>query len=210
MAAKKKTVQPDHSTEEKIKRAAQKLFTKKGYAATKTRDIAAEAGINIALLNYYFRSKEKLFDIIMLEHLQGFVQSMSNVLNDNATLLDQKIETFVSNYIDLLIQQPDIPLFILSELRAHPKELIQKLDVKKMLVNSSFAKQLVEAMQHGKMTSMHPLHFIMNIAGLVVFPFVGAPILVNVGNLKQREFEALMLERKKLIPVWIKAMTKAK
>lgn len=211
MAAKKKQpVTTDHSTEEKIKRAAKKLFTQKGYAATKTRDIAAEAGINIALLNYYFRSKEKLFDIIMLEHLQSFVQAMSVVMNDNDTTLEQKIEAFVANYIDLLIHQPDIPLFILSELRQHPKELVAKLDIRKFLLNSSLFKQLGEAMQSGKITPMHPLHFIMNIAGLVVFPFVGSPILMNVGSLKQKEFEALMMERKKLIPVWVKAMMKAK
>lgn len=57
----------DQTTEEKIKIAARKLFTRKGFAAVKTRDIAEEAGINLALLNYYFRSKEKLFKLIMEE-----------------------------------------------------------------------------------------------------------------------------------------------
>ena len=70
--AKKKSVEVDLSTEEKIKEAAKKVFLKKGYAATRTRDIAEEAGINLALLNYYFRSKEKLFDLIMLEKLEKF------------------------------------------------------------------------------------------------------------------------------------------
>ena len=60
----------DPSTEEKIKIAARSVFHKKGYAATRTRDIAEEAGINLALLNYYFRSKEKLIDIIMTETMQ--------------------------------------------------------------------------------------------------------------------------------------------
>ena len=49
------------TTEEKIIRAADKIFTQKGYAATRTREIAEEAGTNLALLNYYFGSKEKLF-----------------------------------------------------------------------------------------------------------------------------------------------------
>ena len=57
------------STEEKIKAAASKLFTQKGFAAVKTRDIVQEAGINLALLNYYFRSKEQLFEIIMKENM---------------------------------------------------------------------------------------------------------------------------------------------
>src|SRR6201987_5095264 len=104
------------STEEKIKQAARKIFMQKGYAATRTRDIAEEAGINLALLNYYFRSKEKLFDIIMLESLQSFRQSMVNVLNDKKTSLENKVETLVNNYLDLLLAQPEIPLFVLSEL----------------------------------------------------------------------------------------------
>src|SRR5579859_5707706 len=88
------------STEEKIMEAARKLFTQRGYAATRTRDIAEEAGINLALLNYYFRSKEKLFDIIMLESLHDFRQHIIVALNDEKTSLENKIETLVSNYID--------------------------------------------------------------------------------------------------------------
>ena len=60
--AKKSEAIKDLSTEQKIKNAARKVFTEKGYAATRTRDIAEAAGINLALLNYYFRSKQKLFE----------------------------------------------------------------------------------------------------------------------------------------------------
>lgn len=57
----------DLSTEQKIIEAARKVFTRKGYSATRTRDIAEEAGLNLALLNYYFRSKQKLFELVMAE-----------------------------------------------------------------------------------------------------------------------------------------------
>ena len=67
--ARKSKPETNLSTEEKFKEAARVVFTRKGYAATKTRDIAEEAGLNLALLNYYFRSKEKLFEIIMLEKI---------------------------------------------------------------------------------------------------------------------------------------------
>src|SRR6202007_2839144 len=90
----------DPSTEEKIKDAARVIFHRKGYAATRTRDIAEEAGINLALLNYYFRSKEKLFDIIMLESLYEFRQFMQTAFNDEKTSLESKIETMVGKYID--------------------------------------------------------------------------------------------------------------
>ena len=99
--AKKKSVEVDLSTEEKIKEAAKKVFLKKGYAATRTRDIAEEAGINLALLNYYFRSKEKLFDLIMLEKLEKFFGTIAPVLNNVNTTLEQKITLFSNNYTDL-------------------------------------------------------------------------------------------------------------
>ena len=90
MCAKKKTreeQQPVISTEHKIIAAAKTVFTKKGYSATRTRDIAAEAGINLALLNYYFRSKEKLFELIMFESASRFFLSIKSILNDTSTLV---------------------------------------------------------------------------------------------------------------------------
>src|SRR6516162_7868399 len=101
----------DISTEEKIKEAARKLFTQKGYAMVRTRDIAAEAGINLALLNYYFRSKEKLFDIIMMENFRQFIQGISVNIYDEKTSIEEKIEKVTAAYIDLLTNHPDLPLF---------------------------------------------------------------------------------------------------
>ena len=210
MALKKVKPAVDPSTEEKIKHAARIIFHKKGYAATRTRDIADEAGINLALLNYYFRSKEKLFDMIMLESLQDFRKSMEGTLNNEKTSLESKIESLVGNYIDLLIDQPDIPLFILSELRANPQALVSKMNPKDSFEKSYFVKQFQQAVKEGKITAIHPLHFIMNLVGMIVFPFVGSPILRNVSGLKQEDFNDLMQQRKVLIPKWLKAISKVK
>ncbi len=205
---KKINVLIDNTTEEKIKTAAKNIFHQKGYAATRTRDIAEEAGINLALLNYYFRSKEKLFDIIMFESMQQFIQSMTGVFNNEKTTLEKKIETFVSNYIDLLIEEPDLPLFVLSELRTNPNELVSKMNMKAYLMNSYFMKQFQQHITSGKIATIHPLHFMMNIISLIVFPFVGSPVLKNMGGWKQDDFNDIMLQRKILIPKWIKAMMK--
>ena len=92
--AKKATaeIEKNTSTEEKIKGAASRVFTQKGYAATRTRDIAEESGLNLALINYYFRSKEKLFDIIIVEHLQLFIHSVMGIVNDpKTTIIDQSL-----------------------------------------------------------------------------------------------------------------------
>ena len=86
----KKTATVDLSTEDKIKEAARKVFTSKGYAATRTRDIAEEAGINLALLNYYFRTKEKLFEIIMAEKMFKLFSVLAPVIDDPKTTLEKK------------------------------------------------------------------------------------------------------------------------
>jgi AcrR family transcriptional regulator len=210
MSAKRTQPENDTTTEAKIKNAARVVFHKKGFAAARTRDIAEEAGINLALLNYYFRSKEKLFDIIILESLQDFVQSLASVFNNEKTSLENKVKVLVSNYIDLLIKQPDIPMFILSELRSNPKELISKMNIKKYLVKSYFIKQFQQQVKEGKIPSIPPLHFTMNLVGLIVFPFAGSAILKNIGDLKQKDFIGLMQQRKILIPKWIRAMMKVK
>src|SRR6195952_788113 len=89
----------DVSTEEKIKQAATKVFMQKGYAATRTRDIAEAAEINLALLNYYFRSKEKLFEIVMLEKVQKLFGLIIPVVTDETMDLEKKIELIAANYI---------------------------------------------------------------------------------------------------------------
>lgn len=202
--SKKKVEEPILSTEEKIKTAAQRVFMKKGYAATRTRDIAEEAGINLALLNYYFRSKEKLFDLIMLDKLSKFFGGIAPVLNDPGTSLEQKFTLLSNNYIDLLIANPDLPLFILSEIRTNPDRFVSNLPVAK-IADSHFIKQL-----HERQPEVHPLHFLMNVLGLSVFPFIMRPIFRASGVMSDKVFRTRMEERKAAIPKWMIAMLKSK
>ncbi|NIF06142.1 TetR/AcrR family transcriptional regulator [Chryseobacterium sp. Tr-659] len=209
MAKTKETKKLDTSTEEKIKEAARTVFYKKGFAATRTRDIAEEADINLALLNYYFRSKAKLFEIIILEALSGFIQSIRIVLNDERTTLETKTEELAGRYIDLIIREPEIPTFIIAEMRNNPKELLHKLPLKDTLLNSVFFRQHTEAVKKGRITEPNPFHFFMNLMGLIIFPFIGKPMIMEVSGLQNAAFNQMMLERKRLIPIWIKSMMKA-
>ncbi len=199
----------DISTEEKIKEAARTVFHKKGYAATRTRDIAEESGINLALLNYYFRSKSKLFEIIMVETMSTFFQTVLAVLNNTETSLDDKVEDIASRYIDLIIREPEIPGFILSEIRSNPVGLTEKIPIREIVFKSVFFQQYKAAVETGEVKEPNPLHFLMNIMGMIVFPFIAKPMLMGSHNLNDKEFNQLMEERKKLIPIWIKAVMKA-
>lgn len=208
---KKKEIKvPDTTTEEKIKEAARVVFLKKGYAATRTRDIAEEAGINLALLNYYFRSKEKLFDIIMLETVNGFIQTMTTVLNDEKSTLEKKVELIASNYIDFVLKEPNIPIFMLSEMRNNADGLLERMPVIQPIMKSTFFIQHQDYVAKGKITEPNPFHFFLNLLALTIFPFISSPLVKLIGGVNDAQYETMMQDRKKLIPVWIKAMMKAK
>lgn len=202
--------QLDCSTEEKIKEAARKVFHEKGYAATRTRDIADAAGINLALLNYYFRSKEKLFDIIMLETVAGFIQAMATVLNNEQSILEEKVALIASGYIDFIVKEPNVPIFMLSEMRHNADELLKKVPIEKIVMNSTFFRQHREAVLKGKIGEPNPLQFLINLLSLIIFPFIAKPLLQRVGGVNDIQFDKMMQQRKKLIPVWIAKMMKAK
>jgi AcrR family transcriptional regulator len=204
MPAKKK-ISKNVSTEEKIKNAARTVFTEKGYAATRTRDIAEAAGLNLALLNYYFRSKEKLFEIIMQEKMQEFFGVLLPVINNPASTLNEKIEAVAGNYIELLTANPDIPLFILREVRAHPDMFIRLAGQKNFVRDSILVRQLQE-----KRPDQHPLQFVVSLLAMCVFPFVMKPVLQKMTDLTEKDFQDMMMDRKKLIPAWTKAMLATK
>lgn len=194
----------DGTAEEKIKEAARKLFTKKGYTAVKTRDIAEEAGINLALLNYYFRSKEKLFEIITEDNFGHFIQIISEIVNNKETSIQEKIENLVTNYIDMLSLNPDMPFFVLSQANQKP----HLMKIREKFMDSYFLKQVQKAVKSGEISPIDPPNLIMNIMGLTIFPFIGRHILVNDKGITKEQFISLMQERKKMIPKWIEAILK--
>ncbi|CAN5217611.1 TetR/AcrR family transcriptional regulator [soil metagenome] len=206
MAKKLKT--DDTSTEEKIKIAARTLFTQKGFDAVKTREIALEAGINLALLNYYFRSKQKLFEVVMLENMQLFILGVASILKNEKDSFEIKLEKLVAHYIDILCETPDLAFFIFSQMRLADKNGEPTLPKEMLGVKDIIGKQIAIEMKAGRMVKMDPVHLIANMIGLVVFPFIASPMLKARRKINDKQFIALMQERKKLIPKWFKAMLK--
>jgi len=205
--AQKTTEDIDSSTEEKIKKAARKVFQAKGLAAARTRDIAKEAEVNLALLNYYFRSKEKLFEIIMYETLANFSRDIVAIFNDENTSLDEKIELIVARYSDMLMNEPNIPLFILNELQNHsPENLLDKLPVRQVFSDSVAVKQFGELAAEGKIPAQYVPQLLLNLLGLTVFPYIGKPFIMALGNINEQQFNDLMQARKSFIPLWMNAM----
>jgi AcrR family transcriptional regulator len=204
----KQKIKEDVSTEEKIKNAARRLFTEKGFDAVKTRDIAEEAGINLALLNYYFRSKEKLFDIVMIENFHKFVEQMIPIMGSEELSLEEILVQVTGSYIDMLKSNPDLPFFIMNEMRKDSAKL-KDIREKMISVRAAFLKRIEDKIVKKKLSRAANGHMMMNFMGLIIFPFLAQPLLMRVNDLNKKEFDELMEERKKLVPVWLKAIMTA-
>lgn len=194
------------SAEKKIKEAARIIFQEKGYAGTKTRDIAEKAGINLALMNYYFKSKENLFAIVMEESLKLFFQSLTEVVFNRETTLKEKLTLVADKYISVLQANPDLPTFIFSEIRNHPDQFLDTFNIRSIIAESHFIEQINEQIQGGSMKPIHPFHLLMNLIGMIVFPYAAAPAIQRMTQLNDDEFKNFMEERRALIPIWIESI----
>jgi AcrR family transcriptional regulator len=171
------TTEKDTSTEEKILEAAAELFTHKGFDGTRTRDIAEKANINLALLNYYFRSKEKLFQQVMKLKVVLLFGKIIPIISNEKTSLDEKINLLSEKYFEILIKNPNLPLFVISEIQKQNSEIKTIIPAEKVIKNMVLMKQIKE-----RKPELNPFHFLLSDAA----------------------FQAFVEERKKLVPIWIK------
>lgn len=192
------------TTEEKIKEAAKAVFTRKGFAATTVRDIAAEADINLSLVNYYFRSKEKLFQLIMTETIQQLFDQIQPVVSDVETTLGEKIELLVGHYIDMILQNPDFPFFMVNEVMSGSVESPMVNNIKN-IQGSVFARQVYALKTEGRF-DFEPVHIMMNMMGMILFPFLSKNLVIKSGAMDDPEFIRTINNRRLLIPMWMKQM----
>ena len=189
------------STEDKILLAASKVFTEKGFSGTRTRDIAEEAGINLALLNYYFRTKEKLFEQVMKVKIVLLFGQIIPIVSNEKTTLEEKIDLASVKYFEILSKNPNLPIFILSEIQKKTSDIKSILPVDKVLKNSFIIKQIQE-----RKPELNPFHILLNFLSMTAFPFVVKPILQTFDLMNDEEFQQFVEERKTLVPLWIKIM----
>ena len=189
------------STEDKILLAASKVFTEKGFSGTRTRDIAEEAGINLALLNYYFRTKEKLFEQVMKVKIVLLFGQIIPIVTNEKTTLEEKIELASLKYFEILSKNPNLPIFVLSEIQKKTSDVKSILPFEKVLNNSFLIKQIKE-----RQPNLNPFHFLLNFLSMTVFPFLGKPILQSFDLMDDDEFQQFVEERKTMVPIWIKMM----
>lgn len=185
----------DSTTESNIMEAAKRIFVLKGFEGARMQEIADEAGINKALLHYYFRSKDKLFEAVFIDAFVKFVPTILITLNSNSPLF-RKIEVFVDHYIDVLSKNPFIPGFILHEL-GHNTELLSKIIRTVGLNPDLFVEQVKAEIEAGTINPIDPRDLLVNMLAMCIFPFVGKPILkVVLFKNNEEEYHEFLNRRK--------------
>ncbi|MFW5658237.1 MAG: TetR/AcrR family transcriptional regulator [Bacteroidota bacterium] len=170
----------DKNTEQRILDAARIVFIRKGYDGARMQEIADEADINKALLHYYFRNKEKLFERVFISVLQDFFPKILKVLMGDKTILE-KISYFIDSYIDTLERNPFLPSFILGEISKNQGRIVELIIQKSGFFDhvdvKSFLSMLDVEVKKGNIRPIKPEHLMVNILGLCLFPFIGRPLL---------------------------------
>jgi AcrR family transcriptional regulator len=187
----------DNTTEKAILEAAMKVFIHKGYAAARMDDIAKEANINRALLHYYFRTKEKMFDLIFEEKVKEFFSGLAQILFSEAKL-EEVIRGMVRHEITLINANPYLPIFILQELRQSPERLMnyaQKAGLSPHMVLKRFSVLVKEAIKEKKIRDIEPSQVLINVMSLCIYPAMAKPILKNVLELDDSGFRKMMIKR---------------
>ena len=192
-------VNKDISTEQKILEAAKQVFFDKGMHGARMQDIADKAGINKAMLHYYFRSKEKLFETIFTEAIGSLFPKLSSILESEQTVF-KKIEMICVEYINQVSNTPYLPIFILSEASRRQDVFLKRLWNKKKPPLKAFSTMIETAIKEKKIKQVHPLQLLLNILSLCIFPFAAQPILQHAAGLSKRDYEAMIEERKKTVP----------
>lgn len=188
----------DQNAEEKILAVADTLFSQKGYAATSIRDIANAAEVNPALINYYYKSKENLFAIVMKHKVKQLFGSMLPVLQDDTLPLDKKTEAVVAAISRVVAEDANLPMFVFGELQKQDVSMAEVLPAREIR-DSSFVRQLMV-----QKPDANPFHYILNLFALTVVPYIILPMWTKVGLMSGEEVAQLLRERTELIPQWMK------
>lgn len=193
--------------EARILEAARSVFVRRGTAGARMQEIAAEAGVNQALLHYYFRSKNALSAAVFEQLASRLFSALLQALSVESSL-DDKIDRIVALYHDNLSENPFLPGYIIAELQHHP-ERIEMLLTKvggggdpRQVVLPLFVRlgeQIEGEVRAGRIRPIGPRQFVVNLVSLCIFPFAARPMLAMMLGLDDAAFPAFIDERRRTL-----------
>lgn len=200
-------VDQQKDTEQKIMDAAKEVFQQKGMTGARMQEIADKAGINKALLHYYYRTKEKLFDKVFEIAFSIFIPRMQEIMLSDKPVFE-KIEFFIENYMDLLAKHPYIPIFVINELNRNPQILVnifeKNIDIKENKLFEKIDAQIQAEVQKGIIKPIDTRNLMTNVIGLIVFPIVARPIIQGIMfENDKKQYDTFLKQRKDFVKEFI-------
>lgn len=187
-------------TETRILQAAEKEFLEKGYAGARTVSIAEAAGVTHAMLHYYYRTKDNLFEKIVSDKMHMLGNIILSAIGDEDLPLEERIRQGVERHFDFLLANRDIPRFVINELYAQPghSEAL-KASVREMANNllNNLQRQIDENAARGKCLKIDARMLLIDIVSLNVFPFVAAPIMSGAMGEFYENYDDFLAARKR-------------
>ena len=193
-------------TETQILEAAKKVFIQKGYAGARMQEIADEAKINKSMLHYYYRNKESLFERILEDAIEAVIPKLVEALMSEGTVI-QKLERLVRSYIDTILENSYLPMFLLHEIAQNRMGIIDKMKSKldQHHVLTRFSKQILDEQAQGILKPIMPQHILLSVMSLIVFPFMAKPVFLKMLDIPKPMFNQMMEERKEVVINFLKA-----
>ncbi len=188
------------TTEQKIHRAAIDVFTRKGYAGTKTRDIADAAGINVATLHYYHRTKDQLFQLVAKESMEEFSAIFYEVFKTGLPLKD-KIHKFVEDFTELFRRKPHLSTFCLMESERNIEMFKEIVDFRQSTL--ILEPQLKELIANGEIRPIETPNFVSALVGMTIYPFITRASIFYANDLDEAGYQHVLEEQKRIVPEMI-------
>jgi len=185
-------------TENLIKEKAKKLFFQKGLLNATTQEIADEAGVNRALIHYYFRSREQLLDILLEETILEKKQRVSTILSSDLPFR-QKIAKYINVVVDHGLTYPHLENFIISETARSPEKLKNLCTKYPTKSTDLIREQLEQEIKKKRLAPISPEHFMVNLVALCNYPLLSKSILKTVHGMTDTTYKKFLTERKKVI-----------
>jgi AcrR family transcriptional regulator len=197
----------DDGTEQRILDAADAVFVRRGTDGARMQEIAAEAGVNKALLHYYYRTKDGLAQAVFRRVAGAFMPAIIDIMASDLPL-EAKGEQVVRHYLDQFSRRPYLPGYLISEITHHPGRLpplfaaIAGTQIKRRVL-TKLARQIDERVRAGTIAPIAPEQFLINIISLCVFPFAARPIIMVALGLDAKGFERFIDQRREALPPFL-------
>lgn len=184
----------DKKTEQHIIDTAMHVFFTEGRLHATTQDIADAAGVNRTLIHYYFRSRDQLFDAVFEKARLESIRESQSVLGAELPFR-KKIEQFVDVFLTRLQTYPYLEISMMTSMyNGHTFK-----DDDPEVFMQHFLHEVKQEMDKGTIQRSNPVHFIMNMFSLVVYPFIVKPLNQHLFGLNEQEYEKIVKERKTVI-----------